>query len=53
MRLKAEQLALFGPVGGELKGQPHEPLCAELRRMFAVDDGGDDVGGERRKPQQA
>ena len=51
--LKAEQLPLLGPVGGEFEGQPHQPLCAELRRVFAVDDGRDDIGCQRRKPQQA
>jgi len=46
--LKPEQLALFGPVGGEFEGQPRQPLRAELRRVFTVDDGRDDIGRERR-----
>ena len=50
---KPEQLPLFGPVGGEFKRQPRQPLCAELWRVFAVDDGHDDIGCERRKPQEA
>jgi hypothetical protein len=41
---KAEELALFGPVGWEFEGKTHEALCAELRRMLAVDDGRDDIG---------
>jgi hypothetical protein len=50
--LKPEQLPLFGPVGGEFERQPRQPLCAEFRRVFAVDDGRDDIGCERWKPQQ-
>jgi len=42
--LEPEQLALFGPVGGQIEGQTHQPLCAEFRRVFAVDDGRDDIG---------
>ena len=34
--MKPEELPLFGPVGGYFEGQPHQPLCAELRRVFAV-----------------
>ena len=51
--MKPEELPLFGPVRGYFGGQPHQPLRAELRRVFAVDDGGDDIGCQRRKPQQA
>ena len=51
--LKPKEFALFGPVGGYFEGQPHQPLCAKFRRVFAVDDGRDDIGCQRRKPQQA
>ena len=50
--LKPEELPLFGPVGGDLKGQTHQPLCAEFERVFAVYDGRDDIGCQRRKTQQ-
>src|SRR5690606_26053989 len=39
--LKSEQPPLFGPVGGEFERQPRQALRAELRRLFAVDDGRD------------
>jgi hypothetical protein len=49
--VESEQLALFRPIGGELNGQPHQPLRAKLRRVFSVDDGRDDIGCQRRKTQ--
>ena len=49
----AEEFALFAPVDGKLEGQTHESLCAELRRVLAIDDGRDDIGRQRRKPQEA
>ena len=41
--LKTFEFALFGPIGWEFESQTHESLCAELRRMFAVDDRRDDI----------
>ena len=51
--LETEEFALFAPVDGKLEGQTHESLCAELRRVHAIDDGRDDIGRQRRKPQEA
>jgi hypothetical protein len=42
--LKPQEFPLFGPVGWEFEGETHEPLCTELRRVLAVDDGRDDIG---------
>ena len=51
--LKTKQLPLFSPVDGYLERQSHQLLGCELRRVFAVDNGGDDVGSQRRKTQKA
>jgi hypothetical protein len=42
--LKPKQLALFGPVDRYMGRQSHQFLRRELRRVFAVDDGSDDIG---------
>jgi hypothetical protein len=42
--LESPEFALFGPVGWKFEGETHQALCAELRRVFAVDDRRDDIG---------
>ncbi len=51
--LKPKPLSLFGPVDGQMGRQSHQLLRRELRRVFAVDDGCDDIGRHRRQPQKA
>ncbi|MGA9443925.1 MAG: linear amide C-N hydrolase, partial [Methyloceanibacter sp.] len=41
---------LRGYIGLKAENKTHEALCAELRRVFAVDDRRDNIGRQRRKP---
>jgi hypothetical protein len=50
--MKPEKLALFGPVVRDLECEAHQLLCGKLRRVLAVDDGGDNVGRQRGKPSK-
>ena len=47
--MKSKQLALFGPVAWDFECDAHQLLRGELRRVLAVDDGGDDVGRQQGK----
>jgi len=51
---KSQQLALFGPVDWDLEPDAHQHLGGELRRVLAVDDGGDMSGASngRRKSRE-
>ena len=57
--MKSQQLALFGPVDWNSEREAHQLLGGELRRVLAVDDGGDecraparaDVKAGRRNPE--
>ena len=53
LSVEAEQLLLLRPVDRQLRRQSHQYLGGELRRVSPVDDGRDDVGRQRGKPQQA
>lgn len=50
---KAEHRSLFRPAHGDLGCQVHQLLGRELGWVFAVENGSDDVGRERRQTQQA
>jgi hypothetical protein len=49
---KSQQPALFAPVDRDIECQAHQFLGGELRRVFAVDDGGDNVGRQQGQTQQ-
>jgi hypothetical protein len=50
--MESQQLALLGPVDWDLEREAHQLLCGELRRILAVDDGGDNVGRQQGKTQK-
>ena len=50
--MKSQQLALFRPVDRQFKRKSHQLLGGELRRILAVDDGGDNVRCQQGQTQE-
>ena len=51
--MKSKQLALLTPVYWDLEREAHQLLGGKLRRVLAVDDGGDNVRRQQRQTQQS
>ena len=51
--MKSQQLALLTPVDWDLEREAHQLLGGKLRRVLAVDDGGDNVRRQQRQTQQS